>query len=1441
MFEEIIHPLKELWKKVTHGADTNDLRRIFYGDTKLINKFLTDERYQQNVLSLVEELQRKEPNINHKGYFLYGLYTHLRTHQSFKQILNETLLTKPEIKNFNYLATLARLGRFTTNPQQMQKVEELKRRGIDPDVFYILNELQLLDVINEKDLKDEKKLAYLANNWQQTIAGYLKWRTTTEALEKVGQTLDFLSMGLFLGGVGGLGIKMFLSTIGKEVLKKTWYKAIISKAFRFSDLSFLGGTGLHLLTDVKFKNQIPSVWDIVLTGLAVTPYVPVAKKVVRKGGEAVFKKTFGPPTIEDLRMHINLSEPFAIDLPQPTREALGAFQKVIEDRAGVWEKGVSVKKVQPFLSMLPEAFAQIYTENKALKLANLYVNPTENSVKYFAKRGVLQQFLEANLDNIVKVYKNLEKPLELVGIFDKNHDLLEFFTMNASRYFNFSLHKLMHKIDVEDLPKVGAKLENLLIHLGPEFEEYAKAKGLPYSMLSLEEVLHQPEVMTGIENFIRHQISEGRVSLPFQWFLKTEEGLKEIEKIGNLRLPNNLWLVYIPTSDFTQVFRVAVKTLTPEVGEEVKIKSFYMPNELVNQIGKKAKNTEDFYQKIKDYIAKSLGISSNDVEIIERFKYPMSVIPTKPAFSKIFGDVFDSVKEAEKKLERVDNYLATITEQSSLIKQAEQKLKEIRSELMDLAKEAELKTKNVKTEVLIKRLEELGKIDADKAEQLKAIIKELQLTKKTEILLDSGWIKTIANVLEKEVPKSPTSSEVYKQWKTWMDEMPWEQPRLTTWGFLKLTEYVDKKDLLEYLTKSYMRNFAYEERQLFGVLNFFDEYILQNYKDTALAKTLQLIRDYQQPLKGEGFTRAKWLSILGKASRLFTYFNPKISMGAFIQAQTAIKTLFPSYELLGSQFDFFKAMINSPAFRREVIRKISLARLPNDWLPAGYSFFEGISKSIISQQLIKNPKFNQEVARFLRLERIPLESVDEVASILAGLIDNPASLSQLAAGSKLGQTLAVLQSWYPFVVAPFQIAMTSWFNMLKGPQRLRYLMNSFYLTLLGTIFLPSTISPLVAPIETIRKLYQDFVSPVIGFTMSALTGEPREFDTWLEERDDTVKLLIKNLFANLTGLPKEKFMGRLAWDTGIWLTLHADEHQASYINIGLQKLLDFVKRLDLEEKGLVSPGAVSTSFDFAFPVWRSVWQFLRAFAVGQEEKVFVKEVVNTLTQMIPVWRNLKQGLIRTLTAYGPQKDLTTDKVLGEFLSNLVDRKEVGWLTWLSYMTGVLISHPLTIPKMFDLMFSGSFIENAKMYGEELIKGDPKMIAYIYLPRVRNTKDYEERVMGKEDFIIESIYRAENRETIVNAFQTYANVLKSLASEQKKKEIDLEKHRKLLRSFNVLLSEAYLAIPELREIFSHDYNEIIESLAEKYGKENVLEWIKQDLDETQLRRKLFDKY
>lgn len=1427
MLEQIIQPFKSFWKSITDGADKEDVYKIILGDTDTLNKVVKNENYRKNLLKYINTLQQQNPNKPIKQAFIDVLTEQFKKNKSLKTKFDKEIITKPNIKHFSYLQVLEDLGKETLTPQELAFIQ---KNNISPDLYSVAKGLLKLGVITEKDLKNK---VFYTKNLELTFKGYLKHKNITQAFEKIGQVLDAISLGtaLFSGGTALIG-KVFIKKAGEEVLKRHILKAMINKGLLVSDLSFLGARSIDLFTDVKLKNQNPSISDVVFSGVALLPFVSPVKKQIRK----LAKPIDTPPSGETLKKLSDIGNlEWVKSLTEiPRKEVRGTLIKAIEARIPVYGGGQVVEKIQPVFVPMVEGFTKAYGERLGIKFAEAYINPHHVINFYNLKKENLRSFIQHHLKSIEQIYKNLHSPEAIRKVLNESPDLVEFFALNSAKYNLDKIRFFKRNLD-KFLQKTGQSVvrsSDLILDLGEDFRSFVETKGLSISHLTLDDLINKPEAIQVFEEFIKRQIKEGRVAQPIEWFIKQGDDLVELKEVIHYhKIPDTLWNIYIPTSDFPQAFKILIKT-----EDTIQEKTLYLPNELVVHLQEKVKDTKEFLVKLEEYIRKYHAIPEDAViEIVDRYKPELAFMPTKRAFREIFDDALKYYEKSEKFLKKLDTYLDEVKKQGILVKEAEALKQEIRDFLKSIAEKTGIETYKVRTDILLKKLENLGHLRPDVAEEISKLLREIKETKSAEILIKSDLAKKIANILKKteDLLDIPPEEIFYRKFVDLYYTPPWEFRRGTLHGFLRFTDFLDDEAKIDYLTRSYLRTYANEERMLLTHIHFFDKVIQDTFGDTAFGKAWNLVRTYH--FGGEGF-QAKMINFLNKMSRLFTLLNPTVPLGAYIQVKAGLSSIFPSYQLVRSSLDFASEIVRNKAFVKEFIQKYIKAQTPGSYLPSFYRFFESVLQMDMKNALLKNEKFRNEVKTFFNLTHFDLSDVDSMVSLLTSLIDNPASLSLLTGGSKIGNVLAAVQSWYPLIVAPFQIASLNLLKALKGPDRMKYFMNTLYLTALGSIFLPSTISPLVMPVETVRKLYEDIVAPSLAMVNLLFRNEPPPFETWLEKKDPIVERLVKNLFENFTDIPKENFSGRFFADLGKALALHGDEHHFSYIHIGLQKLSDILKRFDLAEKGLVSAGALSTSFDFTFPVWQSAFDLIRAFAFRKAEgKQVVDELLTVYGKLNPVLRNLRYGLVKTLTGYGPQKDVTQDKILADTLKDIVEDDKYGFVIGLAYNLGVLMSHPTAFLKMLDMTFTHSFVENLKTFGEELITGKPAKVEYVYLPKVRNIKDIEEKIVGKEDLIISSITKTENKEAVLNAIQNYVNILAKRFETDK--ALDIERDRSLLKSFNLLVSGAINVFPELENLIVADYNKLLEGSAKKYGKQTVMQWLKEDLEEMRLRAKL----
>lgn len=1424
----ILDTIKEKIKDLYYGASKEDLIKIVSGDPDAIKKLVKDEHFRKGVFARLEEYQNKYPQVKQK--FLKVLNDHLLNNKSLRNTFNKELLTKPDYSKMNELEGLIEITKASMTPEEIKLVES---KGVPVDQYAYLKMLKNLKLITEKDFKKEKVNKYIATNLKTTWAEYQKYKQVTTVVDKLSDVLDAVSLGLAVYSGGATAIEWgLLRKTAMSGLKRFLVKSA-SRALLMSDLTFLSSIGLRLTNDVLIKNQNPSTWDIALGLLSMTPFVkPVNTKLAKVAQKMLPDKI----TIEDmiavqrLAPHKELGLALA-DIDKTTLRS--AIVSSIE-KSGFVDKKVSItKQLEPVFKPMVEAFSKTMGEKMGTWFARYYIRPHEVKMIKNIKQDMLRRFVAEHIDDFKLLYESLGDPENIAKIFKEKPQLLEFFKNIVSSKYYINRFRYDYKRLVQAIQRIEKEVPEQL-----ESKIFLKlGEGENSKFFKLHELLHDQNVIKEFEDFIEENLRKGIPFTQATWLYKEGEELKELKKVYTYaKFPDTITYLYIPTSDFPIVFRTLIKD-----EEIVKERLVYLPEQLVEKIFEKAKSPQEAYEKIKEYIANRIfkNVSERDIEIVERFEPITHLFPRKELFDQVFDK--DSLKKLEKMgkhLSKLDEYLQEVKEKGLLIKELERKKKEIRDDLKSIANQFGNFSEKVRTTTLIKKLKELEAIEPEYVEEIENLLKELKSLKEAEIIVDSKLAKKVGGLLEKIEQSKPEIDikEAYENFVEFLFRQPWDMKRTSIQGFLRFTDFPDKKDMIDYLTKSYLRTYALEENIILGHMYFADKVIKDYFGDTAFGKAWELVRAYHF---GEGL-KGQLIKFTNRLSKLFTLFNPATSAGAYLQVKTGISMLFPSYKVATSTIDLAKEILTNKTFAKTLLEDLKSSKIldNSNFMPSWFRFFETFLENDLKLSLLKNKEFANEVARYFNLKEITPDMVEHVAKILADLIDNPASLGMLFGGSKIGHGLATVQSWYHFVVTPFQIASTNLIKALTGPEKIKYLRNSLYLTLLGATFLPSSISPVSAPLETVRKLYDDVVSPVIAFVHFLTTGQ-KVHESWLENKDPVIDRAVKTLMSNISDVPVHKLTGRLLTDLGQIIALHGDEHQFGYTLLGLQKLVNFLSKLDITEKGLVTSGSASTSFDFAFPVLNTISNLATAFVerFRTTPEQFWKDIIMIANRTIPIFRNLKYGLFRTLTAYGPQTDPTQDKMLADFIKDLTEDERTGFVIGLAHNLGVLLSHPTAFARMFDIIFTHSFVTNAKNFVEDLFTDhEPKRVEYIYLPKVRSYKDYKEKILGREELILQSLERTETKETALSALQTYFNVV-GKKYVQGKTELNIDEDKQILKSLLAITQATIYKHREIAPVILENLLNIIHDLRNRYDEDTVKKLLTNVASEVKLEYKL----
>jgi hypothetical protein len=552
-------------------------------------------------------------------------------------------------------------------------------------------------------------------------------------------------------------------------------------------------------------------------------------------------------------------------------------------------------------------------------------------------------------------------------------------------------------------------------------------------------------------------------------------------------------------------------------------------------------------------------------------------------------------------------------------------------------------------------------------------------------------------------------------------------------------------------------------------------------------------------------------------------FLPRVAIGAGIQLFSAISQRYPSFRFFQAPIEAVKDIIKNPELREYLFKQIKEELGEHHYLSFWIRAIEPFVQTIFYNELLKNPEFRKEVLKdfgYLSIKEFTPTDAKLLAEHLANLIDSPAAISPFI-GATFSK-LAYIQSWFPYVVAPFQIAVQSFAKSFTSHE---YAMNFFKHLVIGATILPATITQFSGVADTILNTYEG-LSTVYHTITSILTGNPEPIKSYLEKQEPTFASIWKSLFSNLTGIPRDELTGRLFHDLGLMLALHGDNVAWQYVKSGL----DFLeKHIDLANKNLFSPGSVSTSFEVTMPVVETATKLLNNLTIYEKEqpRQAGRALLETLMQTIPIAKNIKSGILSELTQYGRVSD---NSVLKYF-----DDEDLAKATGLGYFLGVMIKHPVTVAKIFDTMFLGGFGEAVG----RVLTGEEKRT--LFLPKVTDAKSYQLKILGNEEYVLQSLRQIEDPYTKKNVLLRFANVMDNYFDEKKAKKTDRspEEEINMFKSYLTFLTydPSILDDTELQYMVEIA-NKSAHYFKVKYGLEekDLQQFLAKALDELKIRNK-----
>lgn len=1410
---DIIHDLKV--KFFGYGED-DVLNFIAYPKKGEISKLLKDKASREKFFSTVNQIAQKRglnPNETIKVVSRYILQK-----AKDNELIRSEVFTNPRLQDYEEIIGLDELGRYAFGEK-------------DPGLGIV----RVINVANiGKRIEKKEHDKFVANVRNSVRMAY----QVHDTIERIDKALDIASDISLILGLGSLVVKGGLwigKRVLKDVIKETLGKSLVVKALtgvaslgiKAGDIAF-AGSELGKVTLNTVAKGLPlsySLDHILFGGLPLAGLLGSKTKI----GQEIIRKTEGAPfkTVEDIKTAIIEGQVDLGLIEYKPKEVADLFANQLkthlEQKSGKkWSlealNGLNVQIAQVANSL------QDKVKFNTLILSDTISEPNKYKDKIHKIFQEHRDWLDYNWNKISQLLDKL--PDEQIKIVNQDHELIEFFSMNTSRaLYNRVINA------VEDLKKQGIELDKVKIKVGDEIVAFTGAQ------------VYSNDFMKLIEDYTKKAIRNEHIGVGVEFL---DEAGEQIKTIG---LPS----IYIPTSDYKKVMKVFV-------ADEEGIKDIYVdiPQVLLGAVGEKFKgDINKIHDFLKEYVAKVKGLDKEQIHgILQIYDPATQLFPStivrelKLSQYKLFDDLLglfpdEELKQLGLKRERItkltefaENIATAFNQQVFRFHkiQIEKSLKEIRSNLKELlGKEPKDKTK---TEKLLEEALEKASISNNEEftnliNQFAQVVQEYKSklidiksfytdTKKAKLAEKLTKVFQKTNTLIEKLGNQPIETLREKIINTLAYKHPSEFRKYGS-GFVdvQLLAQLDKNLAIDYLARAYTRPWTTETRWLLSVVRNVDEIVLNNpmLKDTDFAKTLKLVRDYQ----GTDTARSKWIRTIGKISRIYTMFLPRIAMGAGVQLFSAISQRYPSFRFFQAPLETIKDILKTPELRDYLAKQIKEELGEHHYLSFWIRAIEPLVQTIFYNELMKNPKFREEVLKdFGRaIKEFTPTDAKLLAEHLANLIDSPASISPFM-GATFGK-LAYIQSWFPYVVAPFQVALQSFAKSFTSP---KYAMNFFKHLVIGSTILPATITQFSGAVDTINNTYEG-LSTVYHTIASILTGNPEPIQSYLEKQEPTFAQLWKSLISNLTNIPRDELNGRLFHDLGLVLALHGDNVAWQYIKTGL----DFLeKHIDLANKNLFSPGSVSTSFEVTMPLINTAVKLLTNLTVYEKEQPQQagRALLETLMQTIPIAKNIKSGILSELTQYGRVSD---NSVLKYF-----DDEDLAKATGLGYFLGVMVKHPITVAKIFDTMFLGGFGEAVG----RVLTGEEKRV--LFLPKVTDSKSYKLKILGNEEFVLQSLRQIEDPYTTKNVLLRFANVMDNYFDEKKAKKTDRtpEEEINMFKSYLTFLTydPNILDDTELKYMVEVA-NKSAHYFKVKYGLEekDLQQFLAKALDELKIRTKL----
>jgi hypothetical protein len=1417
---DIIHNLRVKF----FGYNEDDVRNfIVYPKKSEIIKLLKDKKSREQFFSTISQMaqkQNKDPNV-----VLQLVSRYILQKAKDNDLLRSEILTAPRLQDYEEIIGLDELGRIAFGEK-------------DPGMGFV----RIIEVLNiGKKMRKEEHNKFIANLRNTIIMAY-QVDKTIERIEKALDVASDLSLVLGLGGLATKGAlwlgKRVLKDVAKETLGKSLFVKVANNIATFGvkagDIAFAGVELNKALLNTVAKG-LPlsySLDHLVFGGLSLVGFLGTKTSKAQE----VIQKLEGTPytTINDIKSVIieNQVPVSGYELNLTADEASKLFisqvRNYVTERAG---KKLSLENLEGFNVIATRLFGNLQEQLKlnTLLVADAFISPHKYVNKIQNVYETIRNFIVTNEEKFLELIRKL--PEQQLAFVNTEPELFEFFHMNTSRVLVDRSRFLVKKLKEDkmiDPYKMWIRFKDEGIEL-----RYADVYTREFEGL--------------VNEYVEKAIRKEKPQVEVEFLVKEDDTEKLLQEYS---LPT----IYIPTYDYRKVMVATVRE-----GEEIKEVLVDIPTILIGAFAKKFKNDlPKLEQFLKLYVAQVKNLDPEQVKEILYIYDPVSqLFPStvfrELGFSKLrildewlnlFPD--EELKEMGLQKGRATQLLEFGKNISEAFNQfairqqrihAEKLLKEIRTQLKEIS--GYDPKSRVRTETLVKKVLETAvtsdKFDleeiyglAEEVYKLKSLIKDLK-AKFTDTQKASIAEKLTRNLQKVETIIEKLSKNPIEDLRSKIIDLIYQEkdPRFLRrygQGFVDvmMLHELDPELAFNYLARAYTRVWVSDKKWLLSFVRRAEERLFTDpfIKDTDFVKTLELIRDYQ----GRDTPRSKWFKIIGTLSKVYTMFLPRIAIGAGIQLFSAISQRYPSFRFFQAPIETIRDIITNPELRNYLYQQIKENLHEHNYLSFWIRSVEPFIQTVFYNELLKNPAFRKEVLKdfghIITEDKLSFTDLKLLAEQIANLIDSPAAISPFI-GSTF-EKLTYIQSWFPYVVAPFQIAVQSFAKSLTSRE---HAINFFKHLLLGATIFPVTITQFSGVADTIKNTY-DGLSTVYHTIASILTGNPEPIQSYLEKQEPVFATIWKNLFSNLTDIPRDELTGRLFHDLGLMLALYGDNIAWQYVKAGL----DFLeKHIDLANKNLFSTGSVSTSFEVTTPIIQTATKLLNDLIIYQKEQPQQagRALLETLVQTIPIAKNIKSGILNELTQYGRISD---NNVLRYF-----DDEDLAKATGLGYFLGVMIKHPVTVAKIFDTMFLGGLGEAVG----RVITGEEKQI--LFLPKVTDAKSYRLKILGNEEYVLQSLRQIEDPLTKKNFLLRVANVMDNYFDEKKIKKTDRspEEEINMFKSYLTFLTYDPSILDETDLKYMVEVaNKSVYFLKEKYGLEDrqLHEFLTKTLDELKIRAK-----